>query len=329
MGEGGEALERSQLCAAKARNMPLPRLSRREFLVRSAVACGGALAAGTLPAAVADSPLFRISIAQWSFHRALFSGRMDHLDFAGIARDEYGIDGVEYCSIFFPDKAQSADYLAEMKSRAADHDVNSLLIMIDREGPLGDPSAAKRAEAVDNHKKWVQAAAELGCHSIRVNAQTGGSYEEQIGYAADGLRQLCEFADGHGVNVIVENHGGNSSNGKWLAEVMRRIDHPRSGTLPDFGNFRIEPDVWYDRYEGVAELMPFAKAVSAKTHDFDADGNDTKTDYLRMMQIVLDRGYRGYVGIEYEGRDPDERAGVRRSQELLLRVRKELAGRYV
>ena len=205
--------------------------------------------------------------------------------------------------------------------------------MVDGEGALGDPDDAKRKQAIENHYPWVTAAKFLGCHSIRVNAQSSGSYEDQLSLAADGLNRLTEFAAKHNLNVIVENHGGLSSNGKWLAAVMKKVDNPRCGTLPDFGNFcldwnrREEPDAWYDRYQGVKELMPFAKAVSAKSHDFDDSGNETHTDFRRMMKIVLDADYHGYVGVEYEGEKLSEVDGIKATKRLLEKVRKELAAK--
>ena len=278
---------------------------------------------------------FNISLAEWSLHRSLYSGDMDHLDFAKIAKDEFGIDAVEYVNSFFFEKAKDKVYLKEMRSRADDLGVSSLLIMCDNEGSLGDPDTAKRNKAVENHYKWHEAAKYLGCHSIRVNAylteslhglETGdysktGSYKDQIGLAADGLRKLTEFGEGIGMNTIVENHGGLSSDGGWLAAVMEEVDHPMCGTLPDFGNFRIEGDKWYDRYKGVEELMPFAKAVSAKSHDFDSNGNETNTDFFKMMDIVSNAGYDGYVGIEYEGSVMDEISGIRATKTHLERVR--------
>jgi L-ribulose-5-phosphate 3-epimerase len=205
--------------------------------------------------------------------------------------------------------------------------VTSLLIMVDGEGSLGHADTAQRNKAVQNHHKWANAARFLGCHSIRVNAATtgDGSYEEKQKLAADGLRSLSEYGAKHGLNVIVENHGGLSSNGAWLAGVMKIVDLPNCGTLPDFGNFNIGGGKVYDRYTGVAELMPFAKAVSAKSHDFDAEGNETHTDYRRMMKIVLDAGYRGYVGIEYEGSKHGEAEGIIATKKLLETVRAELS----
>ncbi len=226
------------------------------------------------------------------------------------------------------DKASDRSYLGELRARATDEGVRFLLIMCDREGDLGAPDPRERAQAVENHKKWVEAARFLGCHSIRVNARSEGTYAEQRERAADGLRRLCELADPHEIDVIVENHGGLSSNGAWLAAVIEAVDHPRCGTLPDFGNFHLGDGTWYDRYQGVAELMPFAKAVSAKTHDFDDEGDCVETDYARMMRIVLDAGYRGFVGIEYEGSGLSEPDGIRATKALLERVRAELAREY-
>ena len=278
---------------------------------------------------------FEISLAQWSLHRSLYSGELDHLDFAKISKENFGIDAIEYVNSFFFEKAEDKSYLREMKNRADDYGVKSLLIMCDNEGSLGDPNNQKRQKAVENHYKWHEAAKYLGCHSIRVNAylteslhglEVGdytktGSYENQVSLAADGLRKLTEFGANIGINTIVENHGGLSSDGAWLASVMKAVDHPMCGTLPDFGNFRIEGDRWYDRYKGVKELMPFAKAVSAKSHDFDSNGNETQTDFYRMMDIVIDAGYSGYVGIEYEGSEMDEMSGIKATKDLLDRVK--------
>lgn len=267
---------------------------------------------------------FRISLAQWSLHKALFDGKLDNLDFAKTAKEEFKINAVEYVNQFFKDKAEDKNYLADMKKRHDDLGVKCLLIMIDREGALGDPDDAKRTEAVENHYKWVEAAKYLGCHSIRVNAQSSNDYDEAKKLAADGLGRLSEFAKDHNINVIVENHGGLSSNGKWLSETLKSVGLDNCGSLPDFGNFRIGNGEMYDRYQGVEELMPLAKAVSAKSHDFDEDGNEIHTDYRKMMKIVMDAGYHGFVGIEYEGRKLDEYAGIKATKKLLAKVRKEM-----
>jgi sugar phosphate isomerase/epimerase len=321
-------------------------LSRREALRLGAASLACAAAGCTRPARTGNSesaahdqptsprsqpatapavgePLFRISLAEWSLHRALFGGQLNHLDFARMAKNEYGLEAVEYVNSFFKDKARDAAYLKEMKQRADDAGVRSLLIMCDGEGALGDADDGKRQETVENHYRWVEAAKFLGCHSIRVNAQSSGSDDEQQRLAADGLRRLTEFGAQHGLNVIVENHGGLSSNGAWLAGVIRKVDHPRCGTLPDFGNFTVGEGKQYDRYQGVAEMMPFAKAVSAKSHVFDAEGNEAEIDYRRMLTIVLAAGYHGHLGIEYEGDQLSEPDGIRATKRLLEKVRGE------
>jgi sugar phosphate isomerase/epimerase len=306
-------------------------LDRRSFL-RSAAATGAAigLASTTSPLSLAAEeaaakPLFKISLAEWSFHRALRAGEMDNLDFPLVAKRDYGIEGVEYVNVFFKDKAKDTAYLTDLKKRCDDNGVTSVLIMCDAEGDLGDSDEAKRTEAVENHYKWVEAAKFLGCHSIRVNARSQGSYEEQMDRAADGLHRLSEFGAKHDINVIVENHGGLSSNGEWLAGVMKLVDLPNCGTLPDFGNFQMSPGEWYDKYKGVEQLMPYAKGVSAKSHVFDADGNESEIDYRKMIKIVLDAGYHSWIGIEWEGNSPSEPEGVRLTKALLEKVRAELS----
>ncbi len=300
-------------------------MKRREFLETSAAALGALVVSEPF---TLRSQLFGISLAEWSLHRMLWAGQLDNLGFLTTARVDYGIDAVEYVNSFFKDKAEDRSYLTELKGRADDNGVTSLLIMCDGEGALGNPDDGARTTAVENHYRWVEAAKYLGCHSIRVNAQSAGSPDEQGRLVADGLRRLTDFSAERDINVIVENHGGLSSNGAWLASVIQAVDHPRCGTLPDFGNFRIQDEEWYDRYRGVAELMPFAKAVSAKSSDFDPDGNERNTDYLRMMRIVLDAGYRGYVGIEYEGDRLSEPDGIRATKALLERVRAQLDEEY-
>jgi len=305
---------------------------RRDFLRSSTAAAGALFLPANLLAQEAAKkkrkpPLFKLSIAEWSYHKALFAKKMDNLDFPAKCK-EMGVNGVEYVNQFFKDKAKDMDYLKQLKTRCADHKVKSVLIMIDGEGNLGEPDEAKRQEAVDKHKPWVEAAKFLGCHSIRVNARSSGSYEEQQKLAADGLRRLSEFAKPLGMNVIVENHGGLSSNGAWLAGTIKSVGLDNCGTLPDFGNFRVSKEEMYDRYKGTAELMPFAKGVSAKSHDFDEQGNEIHTDYKKMLKIVLDAGYRGHIGVEYEGGKLSEEDGVKATLKLLRRLRKELAPAY-
>ena len=304
-------------------------MTRRRFVATTSAA---AVAAATAPAwATRREPAFRISLAEWSLHRELWAGELKHTDFARTAREDFDIGGIEYVNSFFRDKTVHQDELDTLKKNAADHDVRSLLIMCDGEGEIGNPDERARQKTVDNHVKWLEAAAFLGCHSIRVNAASRGTWDEQQKLAADGLARLVAKAKPFGLNVIVENHGGLSSNGEWLAGVMKIVDDPRCGTLPDFGNFCLDwerkddPDQWYDRYKGVAEMMPYAKAVSAKSHEFGTDGDETQTDYVRMLRIVLDAGYHGYVGIEYEGDGLSERQGIAATKKLLERVRADLA----
>ncbi|MCX2680480.1 sugar phosphate isomerase/epimerase [Galbibacter sp. EGI 63066] len=278
----------------------------------------------------ADAPLFfKLSLAQWSLHRALKSGAMDNLDFAAKAKN-LGCEGLEYVNQFFADKAEDKAYLDQMNDRASSEGMENVLIMIDGEGQLADPDTKKRIQAIENHYKWVEAAKYLGCHAIRVNLAGGEEMEEASKAGADSLSKLSEFASQHDINILVENHGGFSSNGAWLGGVMKEVGLDNCGTLPDFGNFCIEhgPDYSclkeYDRYKGVKEMLPYAKAVSAKSHDFDAEGNETHTDYLKMMKMVKDSGYTGFVGIEYEGNEASEEKGIELTRDLLIKVGKEL-----
>ncbi|MBL0741689.1 sugar phosphate isomerase/epimerase family protein [Chryseolinea lacunae] len=297
-------------------------------------ACGKKPAAGdtaavdsaAIKAAAEPKELFfKISLAQWSLHKTLFDGKLDNLDFPAKAKNDYGVSGVEFVNQFFKDKAKDQTYLAELKKRCGDNGVTSVLIMCDGEGSLGDLNKKKRAEAVDNHKKWVEAAKFLGCHSIRVNAHGEGTREEVGKSTTDGLRSLSEFAKGSGINVIVENHGGYSSDGLWLSTVIKDTGMDNCGTLPDFGNFCLKREndkcvEEYDRYKGTTEMMPYAKGVSAKTHDFDANGNCVETDYAKMLGIVKAAGYTGFIGIEYEGSTLSEDEGIRATKALLEKV---------
>lgn len=298
--------------------------SRRKFIT----SLTASLAASSL-LSTADhhkkKQLFEISIAEWSLHKSLFGKKISNLDFPVVAKKEFKISAVEYVNQFFKDKATDKNYLNELKKICDNEGVKSLLIMCDGEGKLGDPDKNKRISSVNNHKRWIEAAKHLGCHSIRVNASSSGSYDDQQKLAADGLSRLSEFASTHGLNVIVENHGGLSSNGQWLSGVMKSVNMKNCGTLPDFGNFRIGGGKTYDRYKGVKELMPFAKAVSAKSHDFDDNGNEIHTDYHKMMKIVIDAGYRGYVGVEYEGSKLSEYDGIKATKKLLESVREKLS----
>ncbi len=335
--------------------------NRRHFLKSSsALMAGGFLSACGQKEEAAESgeetaaadPRFKISLAQWSLHKALKAGEIDNLEYPKITKEMCGIDAVEWVNQFFfvenkelGYQPKDEAYLAEMKKRTDDLGVTNVLIMCDRVGSLGDPDETKRSNAVKGHFAWLEAAKFLGCHSIRVNAASDRnlSPEQQRDLCVDGLSRLCEYAQPLGLGVIVENHGGLSSNGAWLASVMKGVKFDNCGTLPDFGNFYVaknrgkaeayakekafyendpiytenEGGLEYDRYQGVEDLMPWAKGVSAKAHDFNDQGEEVHTDFLRMMKIVADSGYQGYVGVEYEGSEIPELDGIKMTKSLL------------
>ncbi len=309
---------------------------RRKFLQQLTGLAAGVAGVSILNksawAAPASKSFFEISLAQWSLHKTIFAKKLDNLDFPAKAKNDFGISVVEYVNQFFKDKAKDTKYLNELLKRCKDNGVKNHLIMCDGEGDMGSTNVAERSKAVENHYKWVDAAKYLGCATIRVNAAGNGSREEVAKAAVDGLSRLGEYAEKVGINVIVENHGGYSSDGGWLAGVMKQVNKKNVGTLPDFGNFCIkhEPNNWgnciesYDRYQGTKELMPFAKGVSAKTNHFDEQGNCVETDYNKIMRIVKDSGFKGYIGIEYEGPTLSEDEGIRKTKALLERVAGEL-----
>jgi sugar phosphate isomerase/epimerase len=308
-------------------------LTRRRF-VRGALAGSAALGLG-LPLrstwaaddSVGKPPAgkigdFKISLAEWSLHNALFKKQIDNLDFPRIAREQYGIDGVEFVNQFFKDKAQDSAYLKELKARANDHGVTCVLIMIDGEGDMSAKDKEVRMKAADNHKKWVDAASALGCHSIRIN--TGNNYSfDNVMAVAESCNALVEHAEKQGINVICENHGGPSSNPDALLSLISRVGKDRFGTLPDFGNFQKDKMGKYtiDIYRAIDRMMPFAKGVSAKSYDFDSQGRETTLDYARILKIVTDSGYHGYVGIEYEGKRLTEPEGIKATKRLLESLR--------
>jgi sugar phosphate isomerase/epimerase len=307
------------------------RLSRRLFL-EGAVA-GGALlglgARGGVAAEPTGKPAagkigdFKISLAEWSLHRALQARKIDNLDFPKIACEQYGIEGVEFVNQFFKDKAHDSAYLKDLRSRAADVGVTCVLIMIDGEGDLSATSQEARDKAVANHKRWVDAAAALGCHAIRVN--TGSHYSPtEVAAVAEACGKLTEYGDEHKIAIICENHGGPSSNPDALLALMKAVNKPTFGTLPDFGNFpRVGRDGKYtiDIYDAIARMMPYARGVSAKSYGFDESGKETSLDFARIMKIVTDAGYHGFVGIEYEGNRLSEPDGIRATKRLLESLR--------
>ncbi len=305
-------------------------MNRRTFLAQTTAL---AALAPLMPASIHPlKPAFSISLAEWSLHRTLFSGQLHPLDFPVVAKRTYGIDAVEYVNQFF---LPSALFVAELKRRADGEGVKNLLIMVDEAGRLGDADTKLRRNAVERHLMWLDIAKALGCHSIRVNARSDGSADEQTKLMADGLRQLGDEAASRGLNVVVENHGGFSSQGDWVASLMRTLNHPNVGTLPDFGNWYPADEYggpspaglagpYYDRYLGVGEMMPFARGVSAKSYVFDAAGEETSTDFEKILRIAVESGFSGHVGIEFEGGAHSEHDGILATKRLLERVRASL-----
>lgn len=300
--------------------------NRRQFVQQLATLAAGVAIA---PRLMANAPFakqsFEISLAEWSLHKSLFAKKLTNLDFPEVARKQYGIGVVEYVNQFFKDKAKDTAYLNQLLQRCKDNGIRNHLIMIDGEGGLGELDAAKRNQAVENHYKWVEAAKYLGCATIRVNAYGVGSREEVGKAAVEGLGKLGEYAAKEKINVIVENHGGWSSEGSWLAGVMKQVGKKNVGILPDFGNFCIKREAnkcaeEYDRYKGVTEFLPYAKGLSAKTYNFDEQGNCIETDYNRMLKIAKDGKWSGIIGIEYEGDKLSEEEGIKMTKQLLERV---------
>jgi sugar phosphate isomerase/epimerase len=301
------------------------RSNRRSFL--SASLAGGALLEWKLPHAggreafALEAGDFKISLAEWSLHKALMAGTITNLDFPRISREQYGIEGAEFVNQFFKDKAHDSEYLKDLKSRATDHGVTCVLIMIDDEGDMSASEKEERSKAVENHKKWVDAAAALGCHSIRIN--TGEHYSPtDVGAVAEACSALNDYGLEHKIGIICENHGGPSSNPAALIALMKAVGSPNFGTLPDFGNFpKADGKYAIDIYSAIEQMMPYAKGVSAKSYDFDDQGNETTLDFPRIMKIVKQAGYHGFVGIEYEGERLSEPDGIKATKKLLDSIR--------
>lgn len=284
-------------------------------------------------------PFFKLSLAQWSIHNMINKDGVDPYSFAEKAKN-WGFEGLEYVSQLYNPELSDANYSEEAMAAFVDrsnaeakkHGMKNVLIMIDGQGNLAASDEMERNETVEKHKRWVDAAAAMGCHSIRVNLNGSSEPEEWKASSVDGLTKLANYAKGKSINIIVENHGGLSSNGALHAQVMEMVDMDNCGSLPDFGNFCItrktdsrDCEVEYNKYKGVKELMPYAKAVSAKSNVFDADGNERNIDYVKMLQIVKDEGYTGYIGVEFEGSELGEEAGIIATKDLLIKAAKEVS----
>ena len=261
---------------------------------------------------------------------------VDPYTFAEKAKN-WGFSGLEYVNQLYPadldnneySEEAMANFIEKSNAEAKKYGMQNVLIMIDGQGNLAVSDAKERKEAVQRHHKWVDAARAMECHSIRVNLAGSDIPEEWKANSVDGLTQLCTYAKDKNINILVENHGGFSSNGTMLADVMATVDMDNCGTLPDFGNFCITRSddgcaEEYDKYKGVKELMPYAKAVSAKSNVFDADGNERVIDYVKMLQIVKDHGYTSFIGVEFEGSELSEEAGIIATKELMLKAAKEM-----
>ena len=307
-------------------------IGRRQFLqgaIAGAVAASAGLRPGwSLGADVTGQPAsgvigdFKISLAEWSLHKTLQAKTLTNLDFPRVAREQFGIDAVEFVNQFFKDKVRDESYLNDLKKRASDHGVTCVLIMIDGEGDLSAPDKTQRMKAVEQHKGWVDAAALLGCHAIRVN--TGNHYKpDDVGAIAEACSALTEHGESKKISIICENHGGPSSDPNALIALMKQVNSPHFGTLPDFGNFPKDKAGKYtiDVYDAIARMMPYAHGVSAKSYDFQADGAETKLDYPRILKIVTDSGYHSYVGVEYEGSKMSEADGIKATKKLLEECR--------
>ena len=291
------------------------------------------IALGTLGLAY-SSPTYnkKISLAQWSLHRTIkIKKELSPNDFSIKAR-EMGFDAVEYVSSLYWNELKRrsiGNITKELVSKSKDNDIKNLLIMVDGEGDLSTRNNSKREQAIENHIKWIEMAHELGCHSIRVNLNGEKQKENWIEYSSKSLTKLCSIAKKDKINIIVENHGGLSSNAKLLAKVMKEVNLDNCGTLPDFGNFCIEKEDTnnyfsncineYDKYLGMEELMPYAKAVSAKSFDFNNNGEESTIDFKRIIDIVNRFEYKGYYGIEYEGLNMSEEKGILKTKKLLER----------
>lgn len=306
-----------------------------------AASFGTALAHNVLTGfSVNSTPFFKLSLAQWSLHNAIWKRQLDPYDFTAKAK-ELGFEGVEFVNQLYPDVMKAKDktaalkqFISKLNTAAKTEGVENVLIMIDGEGDLAVPSISERNQAIENHKAWVETAAAMGCHSIRINLFGERDEIAWKAQAAESMRKLGEFAAPYKINIIVENHGYLSSNAVLVMEMLAEVNLPNCGTLPDFGNFCLEREAgkrWdaacireYDRYQGVKELLPKAFAVSAKSHDFDQAGNETHTDFKRMLQLVKDVGYTGFIGVEYEGQQLDEISGILATKKLLLKQAKQL-----
>jgi sugar phosphate isomerase/epimerase len=313
--------------------------TRRSFIKKSllgttALGLPGYLGYGALETPETSMKKPKISLAQWSLHRALEKGEIQSENFARIAKNNYDISAIEYVNQFYVQHGNNQKFWGQMKNRADDEGVKSLLIMVDNEGELGNPNDQERKTAVEKHYKWVHAAKILGCHSIRVNAFGKGTRQALHGALVEGLGQLSSYGAEQEINVLIENHGLHTSDGKYMTAIIKEVNNPYLGTLPDFGNWCLNAE-WgstkngqcselYPHEKGVSEFLPYAKGVSAKSYNFDKEGNETYLDYPKLLGLVKDAGFDGYIGIEYEGDQLSEAKGILATKKCIEKVWKSL-----
>lgn len=302
--------------------------NRRKFLKLTAVmGAAGSIVPMVSSAAEKSSSELKISLAQWSLHRAYEAGELNPKNFAADTKNMFDLKAVEYVNGFYTEHKLNTAYWKEMNRISTGEGVSNLLIMVDGEGELGSSSDEERDAAVEKHKPWIDAAREMGCHSIRVNAFGKGRDTDIKNALVDGMGKLTEYGAKAGINVIIENHGLQSSNAAFIVDVIKQVNNAYIGTLPDFGNWCLSTE-WgstennscpysYDPYRGVAEFLPYAKGVSAKAYAFDKDGNETQLDYRIMLKLVKEAGFNGHIGIEYEGQGLSESDGIRATQRLI------------
>ena len=306
-------------------------MKRRKFnKIVTSLSSGIILSNGYSCSNINNVDKYGISLAQWSLHKMIkIDKTLNPIDFAQKSK-ELGFDAIEYVSTLYRpilEKLSIKEMTKELINKSKEHDVKNLLIMVDDEGNLSSSNLSEIKEAIEKHKRWIEMASKLECHSVRVNLEGEDKLDKWKDNSIKGLSMLSEFASNYNINIIVENHGGNSSIGKELAEVIKNVNLDNCGTLPDFGNFCIKRkngslydgpcDIEYDKYEGMKDLMPYAKAVSAKSYDFDQFGNETTIDFKKMMDIVREFNYNGYLGIEYEGNNHSESDGIELTKKLI------------
>ena len=307
-------------------------MKRRAFVKNSIVGATALASTPLLSSFIPAKPL-KISLAQWSLHRSINEGKLDPVDFASISKERYGIDAVEFVNGFYSKSASDENFWNKMNERSKQAGVKNLVIMVDDEGDLGTAEPEARKQAVENHYKWVHAAKIMGCHSVRVNAFGDPDRDTYRAAIMDGMSRLAEYAAKMKINIIIENHGLFSSDAALIAGIIKEVNMPNFGAFPDFGNWCLsakwgttqgECDKVYDRYQGVAELLPYAKAVSAKSYNFNEKGEDTRIDYYKMLKIVKESDYEGYIGIEYEGMEKGEHEGILITKALMEKAWKSI-----